>query len=175
MSISPNIAHQDLTYQIIGCAMRIHGRVKPGLPEKHFQRALTAEIIESGLALQEEYFVEVYDKNSLWLGRLYLDHFVSGLIPQEDKAVTRPMNNKDMAQVIGQFAATGTLVGLLINFGRPRLEFHRILRPETLQDWQQYARPYLWRPPGTTAPPGHEAKVPARGEPQSVSSVVIRC
>lgn len=39
--LNPDIPHQDLTYQIIGCAMRVHNRIGPGLRERMYQRALT--------------------------------------------------------------------------------------------------------------------------------------
>lgn len=153
MALDSDIPHQDLTYKIIGSAMRVHRRLKPGLPEKHYQRAMTAELIEAGLTVEEDYFVEVFDENSLWLGRLYPDHLVNGLIPVEDKSVARPLNNQDIAQTIGYLAALDKQVGLLINFGRSSLEHRRILRPKTVQDWQQKVQPFLWRPPGSTSPP----------------------
>ena len=47
--LDPNIPHQDLTYSIIGCAMRVHRRTQKGLREKHYQRAFDAEMLKSGL------------------------------------------------------------------------------------------------------------------------------
>lgn len=152
MALDSSIPHYELTYKIIGCAMRVHGRLKPGLPELHYQRALTAEMLEAGLTAPEEYFVEVYDPKGLWLGRLYPDHFVNDLIPVEDKAVARPLNNTDLAQAIGYLAAMDKPVALLLNFGRPRLEYRRILRPKSVKDWQDKVRPFLWRPPASNAP-----------------------
>jgi|GEM_PF-6882509 len=43
-----------------------------------------------------------------------------------------------------------TLQGHYLNFGRYRLEYHRILPPKSLQGWQVHIAKYLWRPPGVT-------------------------
>jgi GxxExxY protein len=143
---NPNIPHQELTYLIIGCAMRVHTRMIKGLREKHYQRALNIEMISCGLTAEQEYCREVYD-GDIWVGRLYLDHWVNNSIVVEDKAVSRCMENKDLAQIIAYMAITKAQVGLFLNFGRDRLEYHRILPPKSLQnDWQKQLKQYLWRP-----------------------------
>ena len=143
-----NIPHQDITYRVIGAAMRVHRRMPRGLRERHYQNALTAEMLKDGLTTLEEYHLEVYD-GEVWLGRLYLDHWVNDCVVVEDKAVAHQMGDDEIAQVIAYLAATGAKVGLLLNFGRPRLEFNRILPPKSLQGWQTHIAKYLWRPDAT--------------------------
>ena len=140
-----DIPHQDITYRIIGAAMRVHGRTPRGMKERHYQNALTAEMLKDGLTAPEEYHLEIYD-GDVWLGRLYLDHWVSECVVVEDKAVSHQMGDDEIAQVIAYLAATGAKVGLLLNFGRPRLEYRRILPPKLLQGWQTHIAKYLWRP-----------------------------
>ena len=60
----------------------------------------------------------------------------------EDKAFTRSLGNKELAQIIAYLAATQAPVGLLFNFGRTRLEYKRILPPKTFTDWQSRISPY---------------------------------
>lgn len=142
------IPHQDITYAIIGAAMRVHRRMIRGLKEIHYQRALTQEMCEAGLIVEEEYHIEIYD-NQIWLGRLYLDHWVNECVVVEDKAFSHPLGDKEIAQTIAYLAATQAKVGLLLNFGRKRLEYKRILPPKSLDNWQQEIQPYLWTPQQT--------------------------
>jgi GxxExxY protein len=140
-----SIPHQDLTYKIIGAAMRVHRRTPRGLPEKHYQNALTAELVKAGLSVSEEYHTEIYD-GEIWLGRLYLDHWIEGCVVVEDKAVAHPMSEREVAQVISYLGATQARVGLLLNFGRSSLEYRRILPPRSTAGWQAHIAQYLWRP-----------------------------
>jgi GxxExxY protein len=144
----PNVAdipHQELTYRIIGAAMRVHRRTPRGLYEKHYQAALQAELIADGLSAPSEYHTELY-AGEVWLGRLYLDHWVNECVVVELKAVAHPMGDDEIAQVIAYLAAMNAGVGLLINFGRQRLEYRRILPPRVMQGWHTHIAKYLWRP-----------------------------
>ena len=142
---NPKIPYQEITYKIIGCAMTVHRRTKRGYREKHYQRALEQEMLKAGLITEMEYHQEVYD-GQIWLGRLYLDHWVNESIVVEDKAVSHPMTEKDKAQVIAYLAAMEAKVGLFLNFGRSSLEFHRILCPKSTEGWQTHIQQYLWQP-----------------------------
>ncbi|MBW4579829.1 MAG: GxxExxY protein [Tildeniella nuda ZEHNDER 1965/U140] len=139
------ILHQDITYRIIGAAMRVHRRMPRGLREQHYQKALTAEMLQDGLVVLEEYHLEIYDGQT-WLGRLYLDHWVNECVVVEDKAVSHIMGDVEIAQVIAYLAATKAQVGLLLNFGRSRLEYKRILPPTAIEEWQTQVTKYLWKP-----------------------------
>jgi GxxExxY protein len=146
MPLDRNVPHADLTYRIIGCAMRVHSRLGPGLKEHHYQRALTTEISVSGMAVSEEYVVEIYDEER-WIGRLYYDQLVEQCVVVEVEAFAHMLTDEQVAQVITYLAAAGLKVGLLFNFGRKRLEYKRILAPKDVTNWQQHARRYAWRPP----------------------------
>ncbi|MFZ5908854.1 MAG: GxxExxY protein [Chloroflexota bacterium] len=146
MPLDPSIPYADLTYRIIGAAMRVHNRLGPGLKEQHYQRGLTMEMQTDGLLVEEEYAVDIYDGDT-WLGRMYLDHWVENKVVVEIKALSHLLTNLEVAQVISYLAATQAPVGLLINFGRKRLEYKRILPPKTLTDWKTHIQKFLWKPP----------------------------
>lgn len=145
MPLDPKIPHGDVTYDIIGAAMRVHSRIGPGLRERHYQRDLITEVKKAGRTVEEEYFVELWDGEG-WLGRLYLDLLVDDVVVVECKAFSHLLTDEEIAQVICYLAATGLKVGLLLNFGRKRLQYKRILPPRVLDGWQNRIGRFLWRP-----------------------------
>jgi GxxExxY protein len=126
MPLNPNIPHADLTYRIIGAAMQVHNRLRPGLHEEHYQRAMAEAMLAMGLSVSPEHCIEIYD-GDVWLGKLYRDHWVNDQVILETEAFPHLLTNEEGAQVIAYLAATGAKVALLINFGRRRLEYQRIL------------------------------------------------
>ncbi len=89
MPLDPGIPLGDTTYRIIGCAMRVHIRLGPGLKEHHYQQGLTAEMLSDGLRVSEEHHVELHDDQT-WIGRLYFDHLV------EERVISdHPAENKE--------------------------------------------------------------------------------
>ena len=143
--LNPQIPYQDITYRIIGAAMRVHNRLGPGLREKMYQRALTAEMCADGLQVIEEYRVDVYD-GDVWIGVTFPDHWVENKVVVEVEAFPHFLTKAEVAQTIGFLAALDAPVGLLINFGRRRLDYQRILPPTNLQDWKKYITRFLSRP-----------------------------
>ena len=57
MSVVP---HQNITYTIIGCAMKVHNELGPGLREGIYQRALAVKMEQAGLVHYEERPIEIY-------------------------------------------------------------------------------------------------------------------
>ncbi|HEX9641365.1 MAG TPA: GxxExxY protein [Candidatus Krumholzibacteria bacterium] len=139
------VPHTDLTYRIIGCAMKVHGELGPGLKEVMYHRALSKTLQEAGLSFEEEHGVEVEVDGTI-VGRLYLDHLVEDSVVVEEKALSHLLTEDEIAQVITYLAATGYSVGLLLNFGRRRLQFRRILPPRKLDAWKERVRRYAWTP-----------------------------
>ena len=64
----------------------------------------------------------------------------------EEKAVSHLLTNDEIAQVITYLCALELDVGLLINFGRNRLEYKRIFPPKDISRWRERIHRYLWTP-----------------------------
>jgi GxxExxY protein len=147
------IGNQDVTYKVIGAAMRVHNALGPGLKETNYHDALSAAMRDAGLAFEDEMPFDVQmDGESV--GLLYLDHFVENEVVVEIKALSHLLTKDEIAQVITCLAVTESKVGLLINFGRPRLEYKRILPPTKFEDWRKTIGRYLWRPLEVTTQSG---------------------
>lgn len=138
--------HDDLTYKIIGAAMKVHNQLGPGLKEAFYQRALSAELVTAGMDFVAEQPIEI-SVDGTYVGQLYLDHLVEGAVIVEEKAVPHLLTNEEVAQLITYLNATGKPVGLLINFGRRWLEFKRVFRPRSSDAWKNRIKRYVWLPP----------------------------
>ena len=146
MPLANNAPHSNITYLIIGAAMNVHSKIGPGHKEAVYQKMLTDEMVSRGLSVEPELAVQIVVDDKVY-GLLYLDHLVNECVVVECKALAHLMTAQEIAQVITYLAATGLPVGLLLNFGRGRLQYKRIFRPKKLDDWKDYIAPYLWRPP----------------------------
>lgn len=138
-------ALERVTYRIIGAAMRVHTELGPGLKEAFYQRALSIEMEKAELSFEPERAVEVFIDQAR-VGLLYLDHLVEDAVIVEEKALPHMLTNEELAQVITYLCATGKKVGLLINFGRRRLEYRQILPPKDRARWAQKVQRYAWIP-----------------------------
>jgi len=143
MTDNPN---PDVTYKVIGATMRVHNELGPGLKEVLYQRALSSAMREVGLAFEEEYPFEV-QFDGVFAGLLYLDHLVEGQVVVEIKALKHLLTDDELGQIITYMAVTESKVGLLLNFGRERLEYKRVLPPKKFDNWKGRVSRYLWRPP----------------------------
>ena len=137
---------EDLTYKVIGAAMSVHNALGPGLKEAAYQKALSLELARSDLSFETERPVPISVAGTE-IGLLYLDHLVEEQLVVEEKAFSHLLTQEEMAQVITYLCATGLKVGLLLNFGRRRLEYKRIFPPKNVDRFRERISRYLWRPP----------------------------
>ncbi len=120
----------DLTYRIIGAAMTVHNRLGPGYKEEVYERALALQMNSDGMAVQRQFEVEVVD-GGVAVALFIIDIFVESTVVVECKAFGHSLTHDDVAQIINYLKATGTSVGILLNFGRRKLEFRRIFPPSS--------------------------------------------
>jgi phosphoribosylformylglycinamidine cyclo-ligase len=142
----------ELTYKVNGLAMQVMRELRSGHKEEFYQRRLAELCRAAGLQAEMEQRVEVWINNSL-IGYLYLDLWIENCLVVECKALSHDLTNHELHQVLVYLAATGSPIGMLYNFGRSSLEFKRVLRPVSMQDWQKYLYRVIWTPPGTVLPP----------------------
>jgi GxxExxY protein len=148
MGLVTDAPYHELCYKIIGAAMDVHNRLGPGHKESVYQRALTLRLQDVGLSCVAEQPVEIF-VDDVSVGLLYVDHLVEDSVVVEEKALSHLLTNEEVAQVITYLAALGKPVGLLLNFGRRKLEYRRIFPPTKLDGWQDRIRRYVWTPPAS--------------------------
>jgi GxxExxY protein len=117
----------DLTYKIIGCAMKVHSTLGNGFQEVIYQRALAIEFRNAHLEFVREQEVPIfYDGEDI--GTRRVDFLVEGLLV-ESKALVK-MEDVHLAQGLNYLVAYGLDKGLLINFGAQSLEVKRLRHPK---------------------------------------------
>ena len=120
----PNkLLHRKFTEAIIGAAFEVHNILGYGFLEKVNQRAIQAELIRRGLRAAIEHPLKVNYKGAV-VGEYFADLLIEDAVLVELK-VAPDLNTNDEAQLINELKAPGIRVGLLINFGRTRVEHRR--------------------------------------------------
>ena len=63
--------HEEVTHNIIGCAMKVHSTLGNGFQEVIYQRALAFEMEKQGLSFQREMEIPIfYEGNDIGTGGL---------------------------------------------------------------------------------------------------------
>jgi GxxExxY protein len=117
---------EELTKKIIGCAMKVHSPLGPGFLESVYQKALAHELRKAVLKVECERPIAVH-YDGVIVGDFSADMLVEGRVLPELKA-NQALAPANEVQLVNYLTATGLEVGLLLNFGRERLEFKRKTR-----------------------------------------------
>jgi GxxExxY protein len=117
------LEHGEITEQIIGAAFEVYSILGYGFLEKVYQRAMQVELRLRGLKAEIEGKINVRFKGHV-VGDYQADVWVADSVIVELK-VAREYQSEDEAQLLNELKATATRVGLLINFGRTKVEFKR--------------------------------------------------
>ena len=105
----------DLSYAIIGAAMKVHRALGPGLLESAYEACLAYELEKQGFRVERQKPVPViYEGVHLDCG-FRADLLVNGLVVVELKAKEK-IHPIDCAQVLSHLRLLKLSLGLLINF-----------------------------------------------------------
>ncbi len=120
----------ELTYKIIGCAMKVHKTLGNGFQEVIYQRCLAMELKKAGIEFEREkdqtIYYEGYD-----VGTRRADFVVEDKVLVELKALLK-IEDVHIAQIKNYLVAYNFPIGLLINFGAKSLE-HKLIFNNRLQ------------------------------------------
>ena len=116
--------YEDVTYKIIGCAMKVHSVLGNGFQEVIYQRALAIEMDRQELGFQRELEMIIFYEG-IDIGTRRVDFFVQNIIMVELKVLIL-LEDVHLAQAMNYCQAYKLPIGLLINFGAKNLEFKRV-------------------------------------------------
>ena len=126
------IIYKEESYKIIGACMRVHADLGFGFLEAVYQEALEKEFIKSKIPYERHRKLSlVYGGEKL--RKYYVaDFYCYSSIIVELKAIDY-LHPKFNDQLRNYLKATQSRLGLLVNFGKPSLEYKRLLNPSTSQ------------------------------------------
>lgn len=104
--------------------MEVHKELGNGFQEKIYQKALQIEFHMHGIQHVLEFHIPVYYKGLL-MGNRYVDFMVEQILSVELKAVME-LQSAHFSKAINYLEAYNIEIGMLINFGAPSLQFHRL-------------------------------------------------
>lgn len=125
--------NDNLTYKIIGCAMKVHSTLGNGFQEVIYQRALSIEMKKQGLSFERELEEMPLFYNGYSIGSRRVDFLVEGKVMVELKALVK-MEDVHLAQGLNYLVAYNVDLGLLLNFGAQSLEIKRLRHPKNKEN-----------------------------------------
>ena len=113
-----------LTFDIIGCAMKVHNTLGNGFQEVIYQRCLAIELERAGFDFGREVEQNIY-YDGVNVGTRRADFVVENKVIVELKALTN-LEDVHLAQAKNYVVAYKFEKGLLINFGATSLQYKLI-------------------------------------------------
>ena len=118
----------ELTYKIIGCAMKVHNTLGNGFQEVIYQRCLAIELERAGLGFAREREHTIYYEG-IEVGTRRADFVVENKVIVEIKALIS-LEDVHLAQAKNYVVAYDFPLGLLINFGSTSLQHKLVFNPK---------------------------------------------
>ena len=117
--------HKEITEAIIGAAFEVYNHLGYGFLERVYHRALQVELLRRRFRAELERRITVRYKDAV-VGEYDADLIVEDCVLIEVK-IAPQYDKRDEAQLLNELKATGIKLGLLVNFGRTKVEFKRLV------------------------------------------------
>ncbi|MDQ8199070.1 GxxExxY protein [Pelagicoccus enzymogenes] len=116
----------ELCDKIREASYSLHRHLRHGHVEKVYENGLKHRLDLRGIQAAQQHPLPVYDEDGFLLGDFYADLYVQNEIIVELKAC-KTTTDEHVAQLLGYLRSSNTKVGLLINFGSPKIQIKRYL------------------------------------------------
>jgi len=114
------LSENQITEKIIGCAIKVHSTLGPGLLESVYQQCLFYELKKTGLRVEKEKPLPVFYEEVVLDCGYRLDLVVESRVIVELKSV-ESHSDIHLAQMLTYLKLSGCEIGLLINFNVSQL------------------------------------------------------
>ena len=116
---------KEITEAIIGAAFEVHAQLGYGFLERVYHRALQVELLRRGFRVELEKRITVRYKDVV-VGEYDADLLVEDVVLVEVE-IAAQYDKRDEAQLLNELKATGIKLGLLLSFGRSKVELKRLV------------------------------------------------
>ncbi|WP_439555133.1 GxxExxY protein [Dyadobacter sp.] len=120
------IVYKQESYEIIGKCMEVHKELGHGFLEIVYKDALELLFRQDDIFFEREKEYPVYFRGILLRHKFWADFVVYDKIILELKCVS-VLTDEHVAQTLNYLKVSGNKLGLLVNFGRGKLEYRRLL------------------------------------------------
>ena len=115
----------EITEKIIGASFEVSNHLGCGFLEKVYENALSMELRNNNIFVENQKQISVFYKNCN-VGDYIADLFVENKVIVELKSI-KQITEIHEAQLMNYLKATKMKVGLLINFGSPKVQIKRMV------------------------------------------------
>ena len=110
----------EISYAVIGAAIRVHTTLGPGLLESTYEKCLVIELQQAGFSVERQRSLPLRYRGAVIENAYRIDLMVEGQLVLEWKAVDR-LTPLDTAQLLTYLKLSGLNLGLLLNFNVQRM------------------------------------------------------
>ncbi|MDQ3323646.1 MAG: GxxExxY protein [Acidobacteriota bacterium] len=119
------ILYKDISYKIVGLAIEVRKELGFGFLEKVYENALIILLEENGIKAEQQFPIKVSFHGQV-IGDYIADILVENQIILELKAQDK-ITDIHKAQTLNYLRATNSRLAILLNFGKDRLEYERLV------------------------------------------------
>ena len=118
---------KEEAFQIVGICMEVHRILGHGFLEIVYKDAIEHEFLKRNIRYTREKEYPVHYKDVILTHKFFADFVVFDNIILEIKATENGLCDEFVSRLINYLKASGCKVGLLVNFGRSKLEYKRMV------------------------------------------------
>ncbi len=122
-----NFPQKKETYEIIGVCMEVQRTLGYGFSEAVYKDAMEMEFGTNKLLHRREEELSVNYKGKKLQHRFFADFICYDQVILEVKSSDKGITEDHMAQTLNYLRVSNHTIGLIINFGKRRLEYKRLI------------------------------------------------
>jgi GxxExxY protein len=119
------IIFKELFYKIVGFALKVHNELGHGFLEKVYENAMMVLFRQDGMKALQQVPIKVKFLNEI-VGDYFADILVDDKIIVELKSIEK-IADAHRAQTLNYLKATGKQLAIILNFGKEKLEYERLV------------------------------------------------